>query len=46
MVTKNPQIVHRKCFQTILVTFILDVKIGINMCEPHYVNLLFCEPLP
>ena len=41
MVTKNPQNVHRKCFWTILVTFIFDVKIDINMCEPHCVNLFF-----
>ena len=41
MVTKIPQIVHRKCFWTILVTFIFDVKIDVNMCEPHYVNLFF-----
>ena len=40
MVTKNPQNVHRKCFWTILVTFIFDIKIDVNMCEPHYVNLL------
>ena len=44
MVTKNPQNVHRKCFWTILVTFISDVKIDVNMCEPHYANLFFCEP--
>ena len=41
MVTKNPQNVHRKCFWTILVIFIFDIKIDVNMCEPHYVNLLF-----
>ena len=41
MVTKNLQNVHRKCFWTILVTFIFNVKIDINMCEPHYVNLFF-----
>ena len=41
MVTKNPQYVHRKCFWTILVTFMFDVKIDINMCEPHYVNYFF-----
>ena len=45
MVTKNPQNVHRKCFWTILVTFIFDVKIDINMCEPHYVNLSFVNLL-
>ena len=41
MVAKNPQNVHRKCFWTILVTFIFDVKIDVNMCEPHYVNYFF-----
>ena len=40
MVTKNPQNVHRKYFWAILMTFISDVKIDINMCEPHYVNLI------
>ena len=39
MVTKNPQNVHRKYFWAILITFISDVKIDINMCEPHYVYL-------
>ena len=38
---QNPQNVHRKCFWTILVTFIFDVKIDIKMCEPDYVNLFF-----
>ena len=41
MVTKNPQNVHRKYFWAILLTFIFDVKIDINICEPHYVNLFF-----
>ena len=41
MITKNPQNVHRKYFWAILLTFIFDVKIDINICEPHYVNLLF-----
>ena len=41
MVTKNPENVHRKCFWTIFVTFIFDIKIDVNMCEPHYVNLFF-----
>ena len=41
MVTKNPQNVHRKYFWAILMTFISDVKIDINMCEPHYVYLFF-----
>ena len=38
MVTKNPQNVHRKYFWSILLTFIFDVKIDVNICEPHYVN--------
>ena len=34
-------------FWGFLVTIICDVKIDINICEPHYVNLLFfCEPPP
>ena len=37
---KNPQSVHGKYFWTILVTFIFDVKLDINICKP-YVNLLF-----
>ena len=41
MVTKTPQSVHRKYFWTILVTFIFDVKLDINICKPYYVNLLF-----
>ena len=41
MVTKNPQNVHRNYFWAILLTFIFDIKFDINMCEPHYVNLLF-----
>ena len=41
MLTKNPQNVHRKYFWAILITFIWDVKIDINMCEPHYVYLFF-----
>ena len=41
MVTKNPQSVHRKYFRAILVTFIFDVKLDINICKPYYVNLLF-----
>ena len=28
-------------FWVFLVTIICDVKIDINMCEPHYVNILF-----
>ena len=46
IVTKNPQSVHKKYFWAILVTFIFDVKLDINICKPHFVNLLFfCEPL-
>ena len=41
MVTKNPQNVHRKYFWAVLMTFISDVKIDVNMCEPHQVNLFF-----
>ena len=41
MVTKNPQSVHRKYFWAILVTFIFDIKLDINICKPHYVNWLF-----
>ena len=41
MVTKNPQNAYRKSFWAILMTFISDIKIDINMCEPHYVNLFF-----
>ena len=46
MVTKNPQNVHRKYFWAILMTFISEVKIDVNICEPHCVNLFFCEPPP
>ena len=41
MVTKNYQNVHRKYFWAILVTFIFDIKIDVNICEPHDVNLFF-----
>ena len=41
MVTKNPQNVHRKYFWAILVTFIFDIKIDVNICEPHDVKLFF-----
>ena len=33
-------------FWGFLVTIISDVKIDVNMCEPHCVNLIFCEPPP
>ena len=39
--TKNPQNVHRNYFWAVLLTFIFDIKIDINICEPHYVNLFF-----
>ena len=40
---------HQNCSKTLsmhilrvfVVTIICDIKIDINMCEPHYVNLLF-----
>ena len=39
---------HQNCSKTlskhilrVLVTIICDVKIDVNMCEPHYVNLFF-----
>ena len=38
---------HFLCtYRGFLVTIICDVKIDVNMCEPHYVNLFFCEPPP
>ena len=43
MVIKNSQNVHGKYFWSIFLTFTCDFKIDINMCEPHYVNLFFCE---
>ena len=46
MVTKNPQNVHRKYFWAILMTFIFDVKIDVNICEPHYVHFFFSKPPP
>ena len=37
--------IKHKCFLVtfwgILITFIFDIKIDVNICEPHYVNLLF-----
>ena len=35
MVTKYLQDVHRKYFWPILVTFMFDVKLYINICKPH-----------
>ena len=46
MGTRKPQNVHRKYFWPILVTCIFDIKIDVNMCEPHYVNLFIYEPPP
>ena len=40
MVTKNTQNVHRKYFWPIVMTFMCDVKIDINICEPRCV--FFC----
>ena len=44
---------HQNCSKTlsvhilrVLVTIIFDIQIDINMCEPHFVNLFFCEPPP
>ena len=45
MVNKNPQNVCRKYIWPILMTFMCDVKIDINMCEPHYVNLFLWTSL-
>ena len=47
MATETPQNVHRKYFWPILMIFTCDIKMNINMCEPHYVNLFyvfFCKP--
>ena len=32
---QNPQNVHGKYFWQILMSFIFDVKIDVNICEPH-----------
>ena len=44
-VTKIAQKYFLCTFWGFLVTIICDVKIDINICEPHYVNI-FCEPPP
>ena len=44
-VTKIGQKYFRCTFCGFMVTIICDVKIDINMCEPHYVKF-FCEPTP
>ena len=44
-VTKNPQNVDRNYIWPILMTSMCDVKIDINICEPHYVNLFFVNLL-
>ena len=45
MVTKNPQNVHRKYFWAILVTFIFDIKIDVNICKPLCQFVLFVNLL-
>ena len=35
---QKPSKCAKKVFWPILVTFIFDVKIDVNMCEPHYVD--------
>ena len=40
---QKPSNVYTKYFLPVLMTFICDVKIDINMCKAHYVNLFFCE---
>ena len=45
-VTKTGQKYFLWIFWGFLITNIFDDKIYINMCEPHYVNLFFCEPPP
>ena len=40
-----PQNVHKIYFQTILITFICDIKIGAFMYEPHFVKLFFVNIL-
>ena len=37
---QKPQSVHGKYFWPILVNFIFDIKLDINICKPHYINLL------
>ena len=41
IVTQNTQIVHRKYFWPNLLTFIYDINIDVNICEPHCFNLFF-----
>ena len=43
-VTKIGQKYFLWTFWGFLVMIICDIKIDINMCEPHYVNLFFGEP--
>ena len=33
-------------FWGFLVSIICDIKIDVNMCEPHYSNFFLCEPPP
>ena len=42
---QNPQNVLRKYFWAILMTFISDVKIDVNICEPHHVYFSFVNLL-
>ena len=39
--SQKPTTFSRKVFWPILMTFICDVKIEVNMCESHYINLFF-----
>ena len=41
-----PKILSMNILRVFLVIIICDVKIDINICEPHCVNLIFCEPPP
>ena len=38
--------IGQKYFLRVFGEIMCDIKIDINMCEPHYINLFFCEPLP
>ena len=47
VVTKNPQNVHRKFFWPILMTFIYDVKIDVNILWASLCQFIsFCAPPP
>ena len=45
-VTKIGQKYFLQTFWGFLVIIIFDIRIDVNMYEPHYVNLFFCEPPP